>query len=895
LQQYAWEEEAEHFETSDFTRLRHLAKAASATDRAMSLEDVNIIEVALETLFAFDTLRHLFKQRSRHLDLYAIRLQWHALLDSAQKDSQALATELPKFLAKARWSLQPNGAARRQNRFSPTSKNQTSHSTKRGSQTSSSMSRQMRNDIIMLELARHTQRIHTLTHSTIANSGKVLDRLMDVSHVRLPDVFLDLQEQLEESVSKLCDGLTPFLTALVAQWKAADEISWSLDQLTLDAHATCRDIDAAVLKIPSQSEADVFFSRSSLLYEQLSTLTRKVADRLFLPMPTHSNHPDQPECNAKVEKWLQAALKSASAQTAQISQSIASYQKAFQALVQSESLCASIDATIETYSAFRESYDAIKPTLPSLDDESGLADGSFTKYESKHLDELIDRIRREEATSSDLLLQATSNLNDLVACGVDPNARNQLRECIYKFAAAKIQLSTFLRDLCMMNERIRSCCEVLSILHNFEDLVRLHVEEYRKCLYAKLWKPDKISDLDTDHHLDRTKSLKEEINNKLSPVLDVTHTLLHDKHPHIYSHLCQAAFRCRTQFRSLLLLDCLIQAADSQCSAVMEKSARAADLRGELLRTIEQIKGSNAFRVGEHAMEEDVLSKKQSVELFLSTYHKSIRFLSIASIEDHLDLDDLPLQFLPARSSFSDVADGCGEGIDIDFTNHNDQIRTFLNTLALSLKSLLQELDDRIQLERKMTDFRAICENFDQLRTNGQKDLQHFSHVVDTYLNKLSMYSESSAIELLACLERDRTPAMKKVAGSIFDMQQALAILVSLSQEINSESEISNAVSFRRSSADEIVQAFEREKVHLCQFETELQDHLEAAHRRAEEEDRRRKLLIAAVDRWVEDAKVIQISMKQLTSECVGMKESLHVIELACDKVRFALLSSYSS
>lgn len=82
------------------------------------------------------------------------------------------------------------------------------------------MARRMRSDIFSLDIARFSQRLHSLMHVAIKASGKHLDKIIDTSPVQIPDPFLDLQEADEDRATNLNKGTIAFLQALSKQWKA---------------------------------------------------------------------------------------------------------------------------------------------------------------------------------------------------------------------------------------------------------------------------------------------------------------------------------------------------------------------------------------------------------------------------------------------------------------------------------------------------------------------------------------------------------------------------------------------------------------------------------------------------------------------------------------------------
>lgn len=68
--------ELDQLETGDLGRLRHLAKVASEKTDGLAPQEVDLVELVLQTLFSLDQLFHLMRSRSRNLDLLTLRIQY---------------------------------------------------------------------------------------------------------------------------------------------------------------------------------------------------------------------------------------------------------------------------------------------------------------------------------------------------------------------------------------------------------------------------------------------------------------------------------------------------------------------------------------------------------------------------------------------------------------------------------------------------------------------------------------------------------------------------------------------------------------------------------------------------------------------------------------------------
>lgn len=201
---------------------------AAVSKRNLSPEDTDIIELTLTTIYEFDKLLHLLRDRSENLDLLGIRLTWEEQRCAAWADRRQLLSDLQAFLSqRARWSPSVYDALPQTD--SPTV---APALTRRGSATSlaseascsfpSGFSRNARfkhAEALSREAAQFAGRISSLRHGKIAVAGKALDTLIDNSRKPVPDEILDEQDKLEEQGINGMENVGRFIMSVVTQWR----------------------------------------------------------------------------------------------------------------------------------------------------------------------------------------------------------------------------------------------------------------------------------------------------------------------------------------------------------------------------------------------------------------------------------------------------------------------------------------------------------------------------------------------------------------------------------------------------------------------------------------------------------------------------------------------------
>lgn len=196
----------------------------AATQRHLSPEDTDLIELTLTTIYELDKLLHLLRDRSENLDLLGVRLSWEEHRTAAWADLKKLLADIETFLTtRARWSLSI---------YEVMTKHEERPSTRRGSIASmasdtsatsnAGFSRTARfklAELLSRDAAQFAGKTTSLRHGRIAAAGKALDKLIDNSRKPVPEELLDEQDRLEEKGIHELEDVGKFVMDIVMQWR----------------------------------------------------------------------------------------------------------------------------------------------------------------------------------------------------------------------------------------------------------------------------------------------------------------------------------------------------------------------------------------------------------------------------------------------------------------------------------------------------------------------------------------------------------------------------------------------------------------------------------------------------------------------------------------------------
>lgn len=211
----------------------------AATQRNLSPEDTDLIEVTLTTLLALDKLLHLLRDRSESLELLSLRLTWEEQRNIAWRERRLLLDEINKFLTtRTRWSIDTYepilASSSSEARFS-SPRPSSALSMRRDSTASTSSETSVMTYGLLSRTARFklaeqlshdaavfASRLTALNHTKVSAAGKTLDKLIDNSRKPVPDEVLDEQDHLEDKAVKELETFGKFIMAVVMQWKRHD-------------------------------------------------------------------------------------------------------------------------------------------------------------------------------------------------------------------------------------------------------------------------------------------------------------------------------------------------------------------------------------------------------------------------------------------------------------------------------------------------------------------------------------------------------------------------------------------------------------------------------------------------------------------------------------------------
>lgn len=224
----------------------------AATQRNLSPEDTDLIEVTLMTLLALDKLLHLLRDRSEQLELLGLRLTWEEQRIIAWKERRQVLEDIKSFLTtRARWSVDvyatltdqgsspymgsrfmspPPGPARPSSALSlrrDSVASISSESSTAGLSLPSRSARYRLAETLSHDAAILSGRLTTLNHAKVVAAGKTLDKFIDMSRKPVPDEILDEQDALEDKAVKELESVGKFMMAVVMQWKRCLNINLS--------------------------------------------------------------------------------------------------------------------------------------------------------------------------------------------------------------------------------------------------------------------------------------------------------------------------------------------------------------------------------------------------------------------------------------------------------------------------------------------------------------------------------------------------------------------------------------------------------------------------------------------------------------------------------------------
>ncbi|KAI9467273.1 hypothetical protein BJY52DRAFT_59540 [Lactarius psammicola] len=434
------EKETEIFDSGELKRFKKITKAASK--RNLSPQDTDIIELTLTTIYEFDKLLHLLRDRSENLYLLDTRLSWEELRCAAWADYRQLMLDLQNFLSqRARWSPSVYDTLPQAEGPTPTPTlsrrgSVASLASEASSSSFSGFSRSARfklGEALSREAAQFAGRISSLRHGKIATAGKALDKLIENRTV--PDELLDEQEKLEGHGVDAMENVGRFIMSVVTQWRKADEFYVETMKDQASAQSLLDDIEAAQLTHPSSRQDSVFSARAGAIVKRLSSRENPCSVTSGFPRPTHTLFPDQPSANNSVTKVLAEELEIGLSLAARLERSALDYHAACEAVRRAEHSVTSANELSNSYvSVLHHMLNGVESsdgdgTPPDVTTELCLRETKHAAFLAL-LPSILQQLDKSDQEAGSVLPIAQASLLGLADINVEPGFKDRLSSAI---------------------------------------------------------------------------------------------------------------------------------------------------------------------------------------------------------------------------------------------------------------------------------------------------------------------------------------------------------------------------------------------------------------------------------------------------------------------------------
>ncbi|KAF8640093.1 hypothetical protein AX17_001331 [Amanita inopinata Kibby_2008] len=453
----AIEKETEIFDKGELKKLRQLTKAA--TQRNLSPEDTDIIELTLTTIYELDRLLHLLRNRSENLELLNIRLTWEEHRIVAWIDLRKLLDDLKTFITtRARWTPSVYDVMTKEEthdikrRGSIASMASAASDSSFNSGTFSRGARFKLAELLSRDAAQFAARIASLRHGKITASGKVLDKLIDMSRKPVPEILLDEQDKLEEKGMNEIEHVGKFIMNLVMQWRKADEIYVETKKDQLTAQNLFEEIETAKLHHPTARQSASFISRAEALLKRLSVRGNPASSNSSFPRPEHFLFMDQNSCNITLITQLATEISHATALVQRVDAAAKEYRKTHDAVKRAEALLQEVNGLANQFASITErllsgvSNDEGDGSAPNLNSEACLEPTAHSVYLAL-LPDILDQATKANGAAVDLLGRSRSVILALESPGVDPLFKSSTNAGIEKLDSQRNRAQSIRDDV----------------------------------------------------------------------------------------------------------------------------------------------------------------------------------------------------------------------------------------------------------------------------------------------------------------------------------------------------------------------------------------------------------------------------------------------------------------
>ncbi|KAK0231021.1 hypothetical protein IW262DRAFT_1341747 [Armillaria fumosa] len=495
------EKEIEIFDTGELKKLRKLTRAA--TQRNLSPEDTDLIELTLTTIYQLDKLLHLLRDRSENLDLLGVRMSWEENRVAAWVERRRIIADLNTFLEnRARWSAsfydapvnitEPKTLRRRGSTASLASV------ASENALSSPGFSRSVRftqAESLSRDSAQFAGRVTALRHGNVSAAGKILDKMIDHSRKPVPDELLDEQDRLEEMVITQMEDIGKFVMKVVMQWRKADETYVETLKDQLAAQTLVDDIDAARAIHPTGRQSALFVTRADALRKRLSVRGDPISQPSTLPTPVHPLFPEQQSFNKTLAQQLSTEITSATATCKLAEATAADYRSLYEAVHVFEDMTQS---ALDLSAQLSEIIQRLEMGIPSSN-----GDGSPLNLYSddcleptKHsvflalMPSIFQELQSVGTVTSQLLRKVPAALLRLDFPAVDPDFRSKGVTAVEQLKDRLVKAEQVHADLVARAERLKEARRIRNVMDVHTRDLRAFLKEVSVSMQKHRWRQD---------------------------------------------------------------------------------------------------------------------------------------------------------------------------------------------------------------------------------------------------------------------------------------------------------------------------------------------------------------------------------------------------------------------
>ncbi|KAG2158918.1 uncharacterized protein EDB93DRAFT_1325023 [Suillus bovinus] len=759
------EKETEIFDSGELKKLRALTKAA--TQRHLSPEDTDVIELTLTTIYELDKLLHLLRDRSENLDLLGIRLTWEEQRRAAWSDRQKILADIENFLTtRARWSpsiyefmVKPEEKPSNRRGSVASMASDTSITSNAGFSRSA---RFKLAELLSRDSAHFAGRVSSLRHGKVAAAGKALDKLIDNSRRAVPEELLDEQDKLEDKGINEMEHVGKFVMNVVTQWRKADEIYVETMKDENAARNLLEEIEISKLYHPTYRQSTSFLSRAETLVKRLAVRGNPIASGGTFPRPQHVLFPDQQSANEAISQILSSELASTSDLVAKVDSLAKEYRVGYEAVKDVESLSRSAD---ELMSIFKSAIDRLENgvagsdgdgTPPSLMSEDCLyptAHSAFITF----LPSITQEVE-QSCTRADHLLQAFRvALLNVERPGIDQTFKDNAAAQVEALVAVRDKAAAICADVNSRLGRLRVARRVWSImdtvLNELED-TRLEVADLME---RERWKQTSQSaepltpetppqyvlpapSVSSSDIVGRLEVVHQTLTNDVMHPLATLTEMLEKPLDEFLSRTSEGLFGHLDNLKQMVVLLDAIQAQSAAMTSfqdsVHDLQVRVEDLKIHYDATIEEVLNDQlcgeSLGNAQDQLKDESDALRSTADAFTNTVAQRIPFLS-QHVSDQRDTPTLVRKRFSSTGNIRPIAFDVPATVEPPFTlrSLDDAVRRDSNSLVMRLLGNVQSLEQKtehLQLARMAKDadselisvaddLRGVTEELSSLRT----------------------------------------------------------------------------------------------------------------------------------------------------------------------------------